>query len=300
MTDYHKPVLLQESIDGLITDPNGVYVDVTFGGGGHSREILDRIDEGVLLAFDKDSEARGNFILDPRFTLVNHDFIFMKNFLRHYNHLPVHGILADLGVSSHQLDDPLRGFSFRYDSDLDMRMDTDVPFHAKKVLNEYKAEELQRIFSDYAEIRNARTLAQKIVEKRQEKEIISTLQLAAIAEECMFREWSKHKYLSQLFQAIRMEVNQEISALKSLLEQSAEVLIKGGRLVIISYHSIEDRLVKNFIRTGNFDGTLEKDIYGNPSLIFKQLNSKVISPCTDEIHENTRARSARMRIAERI
>ncbi|MGO1245170.1 MAG: 16S rRNA (cytosine(1402)-N(4))-methyltransferase RsmH [Sphingobacterium sp.] len=296
---YHIPVMLNECMDALAIKPDGVYVDVTFGGGGHSREILSRLGEnGRLIAFDQDPDAVENAIDDPRFTLVQHNFKFLKNNLRLLGIRSVDGVLGDLGVSSHQFDSPERGFSIRYDADLDMRMDQVADLDAKKVLNTYSEAELHRIFGMYGEIQNARTLAKAIVVARLTKGIETVAEL----KEAIVRlvpKGKEHKYHAQVFQALRIEVNQELDALQEFLEQTVAVLKPAGRLVVMSYHSLEDRLVKNFMQKGKFRGDVEKDFYGNEIKPFKVISRKAISAGADELELNNRARSAKLRVAER-
>ncbi|HXH18551.1 MAG TPA: 16S rRNA (cytosine(1402)-N(4))-methyltransferase RsmH [Chitinophagales bacterium] len=294
----HQPVLLRESIEALRIEPDGKYVDVTYGGGGHSREILKRLKNGVLVAFDADPDAVKDVTEAENMILIHQNFKHLKRYLQLHDLLPVDGILADLGVSSHQLDTPERGFTYRYDSQLDMRMDKTLKLTAAKVLNEYSQEELQRIFSEYGELENSKTLAKVIVNARANQKIETTGQLRQIIEPVA--KGNINQYLSKVFQAVRIEVNKEMDALEELLKQAAEVLKTGGRLVVISYHSLEDRLVKNFMKTGNVNGELLKDVYGNYSVPFKALNKKPIIPSPDEIRKNTRARSAKMRVAERV
>jgi 16S rRNA (cytosine1402-N4)-methyltransferase len=296
---YHIPVLLSESVDGLNIKPDGVYVDVTFGGGGHSREILKRLTTGKLIGFDQDEAAAQNIINDKRFIFVNHNFRFIKNFLRYHGHPQVDGILADLGVSSHHFDDAQRGFSFRFDAPLDMRMDRDKPLTAETVVNTWSLDELTQIFREYGEIENARKLAITLVQAREAGAITTTGELAKAVEKCTPRH-VENKYLAKLFQALRIEVNQEMEVLKQFLEQTPGLLKKEGRLVVITYHSLEDRLVKNFMKKGKFEGELEKDFYGNPLVPFELVNNKIIVASEEEIERNNRARSAKLRIAEKI
>lgn len=297
---YHRPVLLTESINLLITNPGGVYVDVTFGGGGHSAEILRHLNsEGRLIAFDQDNDAMINNIDDKRFTLINQNFRFLKNFLKLYNSVPVDGILADLGISSHQIDNPERGFSFRFESELDLRMNKKQTLTAKTVLNSYTENQLFELFKNYGEISNAKKLSRVIIESRSSKEILTTSQLLEIISSCVINKRQENKYSAKVFQALRIEVNQEIEALKEMLVQSVDCLKKGGRIAVISYHSLEDRLVKNFFRSGNFDGIQQKDFYGNVNTPFILVNRKPIFPCETEINENNRSRSAKLRIAEK-
>ncbi len=299
MSTYHKPVLLHESLEGLALRPDGTYVDVTFGGGGHSRAILAQLGEkGKLIAFDQDEDAVANAIKDPRFILVRQNFRFLKNFLRLHNAIPVNGILADLGVSSHQIDQPGRGFSTRYDGPLDMRMNRSAKLTAEEVLNTYDDRRLRDIFRGYGDVENAGKLAHVIVDEREKGSIRSIDQLKEAIASCMPRG-KEFQYLAKVFQALRIEINGEMEALKELLKQAAEVLAPGGRFVVISYHSLEDRLVKNFFRTGNFEGEPEKDFYGNLQRPLEPVNRKPIVPGETELEENNRARSAKLRIAEK-
>ncbi|WP_213521443.1 16S rRNA (cytosine(1402)-N(4))-methyltransferase RsmH [Nonlabens sp.] len=296
---YHNPVLLKEAVGGLNIHPSGVYVDVTFGGGGHSREILARLGpEGRLFAFDQDIDAVQNAIDDDRFMLIPQNFGYMKRFLRLYGIKEVDGILADLGVSSHQFDEAARGFSTRFDARLDMRMNQDQDLNAVVVLNQYTEEDLVRIFKNYGELRIALKLAQRIVAARQESEIITVADLKEICAP-LVPERIAHKLLAQVFQAIRIEVNKELEVLYDFLIQSEELLKIGGRLSVISYHSLEDRPVKRFMRNGLFEGEPEKDVFGRSSVPFKRIG-KMIVPSREEIKENNRARSAKLRIAEKI
>ncbi len=297
--EYHNPVLLKESVDGLDIQPDGIYVDVTFGGGGHSREILSRLGpNGKLFAFDQDEDALENAIGDERFTLINENFRFLKRFLRFYNIRQVDGILGDLGVSSHQFDVAERGFSTRFDAGLDMRMSKKNKLDAYKVVNEYDEANLRRVFLDYGELKNAPVIARTILEARMHQPIKNTEQLKAVLSRFLPAHKS-NKILAQIYQAIRIEVNEEMEVLKEFLEQSLEVLKPGGRLSVISYHSLEDRLVKRFIKNGMFEGEPERDFYGNFSVPFKTIE-KLIVPDDHEIHTNNRARSAKLRIAEKI
>ena len=296
MSKYHTPALLHECIDGLSIKEGGTYVDVTFGGGGHSREILKNLKNGRLIAFDQDQEALENKIDDPRFTLVQQNFKYLKNFLKLHRALPVDGILADLGISSHQINTADRGFSTRFEGPLDMRMNKESKLSAASVVQNYSEEKLTQLFRQYGEIKNAKSLAFKIVETRKEKPIKSTKDLNAICEG-LVQERKRSKYLAQVYQAIRIEVNQELEVLKDFLKQSLEILSVNGRIAVISYHSLEDRLVKSFFKTGNFEGILEKDFYGNVIRPFQPVNNKIIIPSDEEIERNPRARSARLRIA---
>ncbi len=295
---YHVPVLLKESVDGLNINPSGTYVDATFGGGSHSREILSRLnDAGRLYSFDQDEDAKKNSIDDSRFTLIEANFANIKNFLRLEGVRQVDGILADLGISSHQINVPKRGFSTRYDEKLDMRMDQQADFSAFDVVNQYSERDLQMIFSQYGDLRNAKTLASAIVSAREEEPIRTTGALISVVEK-HFPKLKRNKFLAKLFQAIRIEVNGEVEALKQLLMQSAMLIKPGGRLSVISYHSLEDRLVKRFIRDGQFQGQPEKDMYGNVFVPYKKVG-KLIIPTSEEVEQNPRARSAKLRIAER-
>jgi 16S rRNA (cytosine1402-N4)-methyltransferase len=298
LMEYHNPVLLKESVDGLNINPDGLYVDVTFGGGGHSREILSRLSsKGKLFAFDQDEDAVKNAIKDERFTLIHENFRFIKRFLRFHGVRKVDGILGDFGVSSHQFDEAGRGFSIRFDADLDMRMSKKIKNSAHDVVNNYSEEELRRMFSVYGELTNAKAIASKIISSRDEK-INTIADLKDIVAQFLPKH-AEHKVLAKIFQAIRIEVNQELLVIEELLMQSPDILDKGGRLSLISYHSLEDRLVKRFIRSGLFEGEPEKDFYGNISVPFKK-KGKLILPSTEEIRVNNRARSAKLRIAERI
>lgn len=296
--EYHNPVLLHASVDGLNIKPDGVYVDVTFGGGGHSKEILSRLGpNGKLFAFDQDEDALANTIPDERFTLINENFRFIKRFLRFYGVKEVDGILGDLGVSSHQFDVAERGFSTRFDADLDMRMSQKNDLNAYRVVNEYDEANLKRVFLDYGELKNAPALARTIVEAREHRLIKTTDELKEVLMKFL-PERVRNKILAQIYQAIRIEVNQEMDVLKEFLEQSLEILKPGGRLSVISYHSLEDRLVKRFIKNGMFEGEPERDFFGNFSVPFKTIG-KLIVPDNEEIKLNSRARSAKLRIAEK-
>ena len=296
--EYHNPVLLQETVEGLNIKPDGVYVDVTFGGGGHSREILDRLGpNGRLFGFDQDEDAQANIIKDERFVLIPENFRFIKRFLRFYGIKSVDGILADLGVSSHQFDVPDRGFSTRFEADLDMRMSKKNSLNAFKVINEYDEVNLKRVFLDYGELKTAPVLANTIIEAREIKLIKTSEELKQVLSRFLPDQF-KNKILAQIYQAIRIEVNQEIEVLKEFLEQSLEMLKPEGRLSVISYHSLEDRLVKRFMKNGLFVGEPERDFYGNFSVPFK-LIGKLIVPSNEEIKSNNRARSAKLRIAEK-
>ena len=293
---YHNPVMLAESMEGLAIRPDGVYVDLTFGGGGHSGRILELLNErGRLIAFDQDEDARQNCPDDPRFILVDQNFRYMIHFLRYYKAFPADGILADLGISSHHIDDPERGFATRFNGPLDMRMNRSQELTAARIIQTYSEERLKQLFAGYGEIGNAGQLASCLVNARsrnietveQFKEVISSLVPQKI----------EHKYLAQVFQALRIEVNDEIGALKAMLKQVPEALKEGGRLVVISYHSLEDRLVKNFMRTGNCEGLLEKDFYGNVLTSMEPVGRKALTPGPAELEQNPRSRSAKLRIA---
>lgn len=296
---YHVPVLLYEAVSGLNIKPDGVYVDVTFGGGGHSKEILKKLGKnGRLYAFDQDEDVRKNIIDDERFRLIEANFINIKSFLRLEGIVKVDGILADLGVSSHQINLPSRGFSTRYDEKLDMRMDKNADISAFDIVNTYSEEELKKIFFQYGDLKNARNLAKSIVKEREKTAIKTTGQLNEVVAK-HFPKSKMNKFLAKLYQAIRLEVNGEIEALQKLLLQSVDLIKPGGRLSVISYHSLEDRLVKRFIRDGMFEGQPEKDLYGNVNVPFKRIG-KLIVPTLEEIKQNPRARSAKLRIAEKL
>lgn len=295
--NYHNSVLLKESVGALDVKPEGVYVDVTFGGGGHSREILSRLGEkGRLFAFDQDPDAHRNLIDDSRFVLIGENFKFITRFLRFYGVGKVDGVLADLGVSSHQFDAADRGFSTRFDADLDMRMDQKSELSAKKIINRYEEKDLADVLFMYGELRNARALAKRIVQERAEGEIKTSFQLKQVLRSFLPKA-KEYKILAQVFQAIRIEVNQELEVLKDFLSQVPGLLNENGRLSVISYHSLEDRLVKQFIRTGMFNGELEKDVFGNTNEPLKRVG-KLIIPSKEEVKGNNRARSAKLRIAE--
>ncbi len=297
--EYHNPVLLKETVDGLNIIEDGVYVDVTFGGGGHSKEILNRLGKnGKLIAFDQDQDALLNTIDDSRFTLINENFRYVKRFLRFYGVKAVDGILADFGVSSHQFDVPKRGFSIRFEADLDMRMNQQEILSAYTVINEYDEQQLRQVFWQYGELRNAPALAKTIVLNREEDDIITTKQLKNVLKKHL-PAYKENKILAQIYQAIRIEVNQEIEVLKEFLLQTPDLLKTGGRISFISYHSLEDRLVKRFIRNGMFEGEPEKDMFGNFTVPLKKIG-KLIIPTQEEIKINNRARSAKLRIAEKI
>lgn len=297
--EYHNPVLLKETVDGLNIKPDGIYVDVTFGGGGHSKEILKKLGQnGKLFAFDQDEDALANALKDERFVLINENFRYIKRFLRFHGVKAVDGILADLGVSSHQFDVAERGFSTRFDAELDMRMSQKNELSAYKVVNEYDDANLRRVFLDYGELKIAPALSRTIIQARAQQPIKTTDELKEVLAKYL-PERVRNKVLAQIYQAIRIEVNQEMDVLKEFLEQSLEVLKPGGRLSVISYHSLEDRLVKRFMKNGMFEGEPERDMFGNFSVPFK-LVGKLIIPSEEEIKINNRARSAKLRIAEKI
>lgn len=297
--EYHNPVLLKETVAGLNITENGVYVDVTFGGGGHSKEILKQLSEkGKLFAFDQDQDALINTIDDDRFTLINENFRFIKRFLRFYGIKEVDGILADFGVSSHQFDVAERGFSTRFEADLDMRMNQKNQLSAFHVINEYDEEQLKNVFFQYGELRAASAMAKVIIEHRKNSIIKTSEQLKQVLRKFLPPR-HENKVLAQIYQAIRIEVNQEMAALKEFLQQTPELLKKGGRLSVISYHSLEDRLVKRFIRNGMFEGEPERDMFGNFEVPLKKINGLIV-PSKEEIAANSRARSAKLRIAEKI
>lgn len=298
---YHIPALLAETIDGLGIKPDGTYVDVTFGGGGHSRAILTHLDKnGRLYSFDQDMDAYANRIDDPRFTFIHGNFRFLSNFLRYYKVTEVDGILADLGVSFHHFDDGERGFSFRYgEGVLDMRMNRDDSLDARKVIAEYDVDALTRIFRLFGELKNARRIAEALVKARSTREIVTIADLLEIIKPFINPRQEK-KELAQVFQALRMEVNHEVDALAGFLSQTLKVLKPGGRLAIITYHSIEDRMVKNFMRSGNIDGKVETDFFGRSQTPIRPVNNKVIVPTEEEVERNPRSRSAKLRVAEKI
>lgn len=297
MSEYHVPVLLNESIEALDINPDGIYVDVTFGGGGHSRAILEKLStRGHLFSFDQDLDAMKNAFQDDRFTFVRSNFMYLKNFLKYYGVEKIDGLLADLGVSSHHFDDEERGFSFRFNAPLDMRMNKSTSVSASDVLNTYPESKLTNIFSLYGELSNAKKIAHTIVQKRNDNPIIDTNQLLDIVKPYFMREREK-KDLAKLFQALRIEVNNEMLVLRKMLNQTAEVMNSNGKLVVITYHSLEDRIVKNFIKSGNCEGDIQKDFYGNIISPFKALNNKVITPTEIEMNANPRSRSAKMRVA---
>jgi 16S rRNA (cytosine1402-N4)-methyltransferase len=296
---YHQPALLHESIEGLSINPSGIYADLTFGGGGHSREILGKLNaDGRLIAFDQDEDSLQNELDDERFTLVTENFRYLKNFLRLHKAFPLDGILADLGISSHQIDTPERGFATRFEGPLDMRMGRNQGITAAQMVNTYPEEKLRDVFKLYGELSNARQLAAAIVQARVTP-ISTTTELKESIKACLPSNY-ENKFLAQIFQAIRIEINDEMGALKAMLKQCADVLKPGGRLVIISYHSLEDRLVKNYIKSGNMEGTLEKDFYGNIIAPLKSITRKPITPDSYELASNPRSRSAKLRIAQKI
>ena len=296
---YHVPVLLEESVSGLNIDPEGVYLDLTFGGGGHSREKLRHLGGGCLIGFDQDSDALANVPDDSRFIFVNHNFRYLRNFLRYCGYDNADGILADLGVSSHEFDEAGRGFSFRFDAELDMRMNRRGRLKATDILNSYSEEDLIRVFREYGEVDNARGLVSLIIKAREETPIGRSEEFLQVIAPRVPKQKEK-KYLAQVYQALRIEVNGELDALKEMLQQAELALRPGGRLVVITYHSLEDRIVKNFLKSGNFEGKIEKDFYGHVKRNFELVNRKVIVPSDEEIERNPRARSAKLRIAEKI
>ena len=296
---YHQPALLHECIEGLSINPSGIYADLTFGGGGHSREILGKLNaDGRLIAFDQDEDSIENTLDDERFTLVNENFRYLKNFLRLHKAFPLDGILADLGISSHQIDTPERGFATRFEGPLDMRMGRSQVITAAHMINTYPEDKLQSVFKLYGELSNARQLAAAIVQARTNP-IITTSELKEAIKSCLPSNY-ENKILAQIFQAIRIEINDEMGALQAMLKQCADVLKPGGRLVIISYHSLEDRLVKNYMKAGNVEGILEKDFYGNIITPLKPITRKPITPESAELASNPRSRSAKLRIAQKI
>jgi 16S rRNA (cytosine1402-N4)-methyltransferase len=298
-TNYHTPVLLAESVEGLNIIEDGIYVDATYGGGGHSREILSRLGKkGQLIAFDQDFDSKSNLIDDNRLLFINENFMYLKKFLKLNNISKLDGILADFGVSSYQIDKPERGFSYRFEADLDMRMDNNSSLTAHQIINKYTSEDLNKMFKNYGELNNAKKITWEIINNRKKNEIKTTTQLNEIIHPLIPNRIS-NKILSRVYQAIRIEVNNELEAIKSLLKQSVELLKVGGRISLISYHSLEDRIVKRFFKTGKFQGEIEKDIYGNYSLPYKIIE-KLIVPNQTEINRNVRSRSAKLRIAERV
>lgn len=296
---YHVPVMLEESLQGLAIAPDGVFVDVTFGGGGHSKAILEQLQKGRLIAFDQDADAMKNRLDDERFIFVKHNFRFLKNFLQYHGFPKVDGVLADLGVSSHHFDAPERGFTFREDGPLDMRMNTEMAKTAAHVLNETEERKLIHIFRQYGELKNARRIAGLIVKAREENPFSRISDLLQVLEPILPKVGQK-KVLAKIFQALRIEVNDEMHSLEQFLLQVADVLKPGGRLVVITYHSLEDRMVKNVMRSGRIDGVVQKDLYGQAHVPYKVITRKVILPTEKEIEENPRSRSAKLRIAEKI
>ncbi|HIG32791.1 MAG TPA: 16S rRNA (cytosine(1402)-N(4))-methyltransferase RsmH [Flavobacteriales bacterium] len=296
--EYHNPVLLNECIEGLNIKPTGIYVDVTFGGGGHSKLILKNLKEGKLFAFDQDANAHKNALQEDGFKLINANFRHLKNFLRMEGVCKIDGLLADLGVSSHQFDMAERGFSTRFDGELDMRMNTNSSLSAKEVVNEYTQEDLANVLYKYGELRNSRAIAREIVEASEQEAIITTNQLIDIVAR-MVPEKKRNQFLARIFQAIRIEVNDEMKALEEMLLDAVDMLNEGGRLVVLSYHSLEDRMVKNLMKNGKLEGELEKDFFGNPIKDLTEITRKVIVASKQQIKENTRARSAKLRIAEK-
>jgi 16S rRNA (cytosine1402-N4)-methyltransferase len=297
---YHIPALLQGSVDGLNVKPDGIYVDVTFGGGGHSREILRRLGpKGRLFGFDQDADAEENIISDDRFTFVRSNFRYIKNWMRYYEVDEVDGVLADLGVSSHHFDDETRGFSFRFDAPLDMRMNKRAGMTAADVLNNYTEEQLADVFYLYGELKQARRMAMAIVKARQQLPLRTTQDLMGAVGNLVAKEREK-KELAQVFQALRIEVNREMEVLKEMLNGAQELLAKGGRLSVITYHSLEDRMVKNMMRAGNVEGKVEQDFFGRVKAPLRVVNSKVITPSDEEVENNPRSRSAKLRIAEKL
>jgi 16S rRNA (cytosine1402-N4)-methyltransferase len=297
---YHEPVLLRECLEGLNIRPDGTYADLTFGGGGHSREILAQLGpKGRLFGFDQDKDAHANALVDPRFTLIPHNFRYTRNFLKLHKAIPVDGILADLGISSHQIDAAERGFSTRLSGPLDMRMNAAGEVTAADIINTYAAEELSRMFREHADLNEGWKLAKAIVAQRENQPFTTVEQLKAICERFAQRG-KENSFMSRVFQAIRIEVNDELNALREMLTQVPDLLPVGGRLVVISYHSLEDRMAKDLIRSGNLDGKMEKDFYGNPIVSLKAVNRSPIVPSEEELERNPRSRSAKLRIAERI
>ena len=297
---YHVPVLLNESIDGLAIKPDGIYVDVTFGGGGHSKEILRRLGKkGHLYSFDQDPDAEKNIVNDDRFTFVRSNFRYLKNWMRYYGVDHIDGLLADLGVSSHHFDDETRGFSFRFDAPLDMRMNKRAGTTAAEILNNYDEEQLADIFYIYGELKNARKIAAAITKARNEKRIETTDDFLHVTEKLFQREREK-KEMAKMFQALRIEVNHEMDALKEMLNGAMEALCEGGRLSVITYHSLEDRIVKNMMKAGNVEGKVKQDFFGRIEAPFRLVNNKVIVPSDEEQQQNPRSRSAKLRVAEKI
>jgi 16S rRNA (cytosine1402-N4)-methyltransferase len=297
--NYHQPVLLKECIDGLNIRPDGIYVDLTYGGGGHSREILKRLKKGRLIAFDKDAEAELNAVKDDKFLFIRSNFRYARNWLYFHGIEMIDGALADLGVSSWHLDQQERGFSFRFNSILDMRMNTSAKLTAREILNNYDQKDITDIFRKYGELSDASRLSESIIKYRKERKV-STVEDLLNAVGSYLPLHNRQKYLAKIFQALRIEVNDEINALSEMLEQITGLLVSGARFCIITYHSLEDRLVKNLFRSGNLDGIIEKDFYGNPRLLYRQVNRNVIEPGEAELKRNSRSRSAKLRIGEKI
>jgi 16S rRNA (cytosine1402-N4)-methyltransferase len=296
---YHQPVLLEECVEGLNIRPDGIYVDLTYGGGGHSREILKSLKTGRLIAFDQDAEAELNAMKDDKFLFIRGNFRFVTNWLHFHGILSIDGALADLGLSSWHLDQPERGFSFRFDSILDMRMNSDASLTAREILNTYSSEDLEEIFRKYGELGNAARLSSSIIKYRKDSPVSNVNDLLqAVKDSLPFR--NQQKFLAKIFQALRIEVNDEINALSEMLEQITGLLKTGARFCVITYHSLEDRLVKNLFRSGNLEGELEKDFYGNPRLLYHQVNRNVITPGEKELKKNPRSRSAKLRIGEKL
>lgn len=297
---YHEPVLLQECIAALNLKPNGIYADATYGGGGHTKEILNQLEKGKVIGFDQDEDAAQNAVADSRFTLVPDNFRNMQSRLAQMNCIPLDGVLADLGISSHQINEPSRGFSTRFDSALDMRMDQNTTLTAASIINQYSEKDLVQVFSAYGEIRNAKTLASAIIKNRNNKPIDTVDELKSAILKCV-THGKENQYYAQVFQALRIEVNDELGALREWLQQCPQLIRKGGRLVVIAYHSLEDRMIKNFIATGNVDGDIKKDLYGNTlNISFTSLTRKPITASPEELLLNSRSRSAKLRIAERL
>jgi 16S rRNA (cytosine1402-N4)-methyltransferase len=296
---YHIPALLAESMEGLKIQPSGTYVDVTFGGGGHSKEILNRLGaKGRLFSFDQDEDAENNIINDKRFTFVRSNFCFLSNFMHYHQVENVDGVLADLGVSSHHFDEADRGFSFRFEGKLDMRMNKRAGASAAELLNTLSEERLADIFYYYGEMKNSRRIASLIVNARREKKFVTIADFLNVIRPCVNKQKEKRE-LAQLFQALRIEVNRELDTLKEMLEQACDLLKPGGRLAVITYHSLEDRLVKNFFKSGNFEGKIEQDFFGNTKTVLRSISNKVIVPTDEEVERNPRARSAKLRVAEK-
>ncbi len=296
---YHRPVLLEESLNGLNIQEGGTYIDFTYGGGGHSQAILERLGEGRLIAFDQDPDAEKNIIRDDRLLFIRGNFRYVRNYLRYYGITSIHGALADLGVSSHHFDVAERGFSFRFDSKIDMRMNPDATKSAMDILDQYPEKDLKTLFLRYGELKNAGSLAKAVCSTREKSKIITTGQFVEAIQACVPVR-GQQKYLAKVFQALRIEVNDELESLKQMLKQTVSYMIKGARLVILTYNSLEDRIVKHFFRTGNVEGIVEKDFYGNVVSPLRQVNRNVIQPGMAETAENPRARSAKLRIAEKL